>query len=394
MSCGNGSTIARRCWSGAPISASREIARRLEILGGYLIAYLNLDEVIRIIREEDEPKPALMKRFDLTDTQAEAILNMRLRALRKLEEMEIRRENDALIKEQKGLKGLLKSDDEQWAKIGDEIKGIKEKFSKKTPLGKRRTDFAEAPDVEADLEEMLTEKEPVTVVCSEKGWIRSMKGHLEDASGLVYKDGDRGKFVVKAMTTDKIMLFSSSGKFFTLEASKLPGGRGHGEPVRLMADVDAADSIVALFVHQPGAKRLLASTEGDGFVVLEDECVANTRKGKQVLNVKAPVEAQVCVVLPETADHVATIGENRKLLIFKLAEVPEMARGKGVRLQKFKDGGLSDAQCFKLKEGLSWIDSSGRSFSVTDLAEWIGERAQSGRLPPKGFPKNNRFANG
>jgi topoisomerase-4 subunit A len=371
-----------------------EIARRLEILGGYLIAYLNLDEVIRIIREEDEPKPALMKRFDLTDTQAEAILNMRLRALRKLEEMEIRRENDALIKEQKGLKGLLKSDDEQWAKIGDEIKGIKEKFSKKTPLGKRRTDFAEAPDVEADLEEMLTEKEPVTVVCSEKGWIRSMKGHLEDASGLVYKDGDRGKFVVKAMTTDKIMLFSSSGKFFTLEASKLPGGRGHGEPVRLMADVDAADSIVALFVHQPGAKRLLASTEGDGFVVLEDECVANTRKGKQVLNVKAPVEAQVCVVLPETADHVATIGENRKLLIFKLAEVPEMARGKGVRLQKFKDGGLSDAQCFKLKEGLSWIDSSGRSFSVTDLAEWIGERAQSGRLPPKGFPKNNRFANG
>jgi topoisomerase IV subunit A len=371
-----------------------EIARRLEVLGGYLIAYLNLDEVIRIIREEDEPKPALIKRFELTDTQAEAILNMRLRALRKLEEMEIRRENDTLIKEQKGLKGLLKSEEQQWAKITDEIKDIKDKFSKKTPLGRRRTDYAEAPDVEADLEEMLTEKEPVTVVCSEKGWIRAMKGHLEDFSTLAYKDGDQGKYVVKAMTTDKIMLLSSSGKFFTLDASRLPGGRGHGEPVRLMADMDAADQIVALFVYQPGAKRLLASTEGDGFIVAEDECVANTRKGKQVLNVKAPVEAQVCVPVPEGADHVATIGENRKMLILKLSEVPEMARGKGVRLQKFKDGGLSDAQVFKMKEGLTWIDSSGRAFSVTDLAEWKGERAQAGRMPPKGFPKNNRFGEG
>ncbi|MBL8789980.1 MAG: DNA topoisomerase IV subunit A [Rhizobiales bacterium] len=369
-----------------------EIARRLEVLGGYLIAYLNLDEVIRIIREEDEPKPALMKRFELTDVQAEAILNMRLRALRKLEEMEIRRENDSLIKEQKGLKGLLKSDEQQWARISDEIKGIKEKFSKKTALGRRRTDFAEAPDVEADLEEMLTEKEPVTVVCSEKGWIRAMKGHLEDTSALAYKDGDAGRFVVKAMTTDKIMLLSSSGKFFTLDASRLPGGRGHGEPVRLMADVDAADQIVALFVHQPGAKRLLASTEGDGFIVSEDECVANTRKGKQVLNVRAPVEAQVCVPVPDGSDHVATIGENRKMLILKLSEVPEMARGKGVRLQKFKDGGLSDAQAFRMKDGLTWVDSSGREFNVTDLAEWKGERAQAGRMPPKGFPKNNRFS--
>ena len=371
-----------------------EIARRLEVLGGYLIAYLNLDEVIRIIREEDEPKPALMKRFELTDVQAEAILNMRLRALRKLEEMEIRRENDSLIKEQKGLKGLLKSDELQWTKIGEEIKGIKEKFSKKTPLGRRRTDFAEAPDVEADLEEMLTEKEPITVVCSEKAWIRAMKGHLEDTSGLTYKDGDREKFVVKAMTTDKIMLLSSSGKFFTLDASKLPGGRGHGEPVRLMADVDAADQIVALFVYQPGAKRLLASSEADGFIVAEDECVANTRKGKQVLNVKAPVEAQVCVPVPEGSDHVATIGENRKMLILKIAEVPEMARGKGVRLQKFKDGGLSDARAFKMKEGLTWTDSSGREFNVTDLGEWKGERAQAGRMPPKGFPKNNKFVGG
>jgi topoisomerase-4 subunit A len=368
-----------------------EIARRLEILGGYLIAYLNLDEVIRIIRNEDEPKPALMKRFKLTDNQAEAILNMRLRALRKLEEMEIRTENDALIKEQKGLKALLKSDDLQWQQISEEIKAVKEKFSKKTPLGKRRTDFAEAPEIDLDLEQSMIEKEPITIVCSEKSWIRAMKGHIEDAATLSYKDGDQGKFVLNAQSTDKIMLFSSSGKFFTLEAGKLPGGRGHGEPVRLMADLDSTDSIVSLFVHAPGTKRLVASSEGDGFIVLEDECVATTRKGKQVLNVKPPSEAQVCTPVEESDSHVATVGDNRKLLIFKLSELPEMARGKGVRMQKFKDGGLSDARTFKLKEGLSWIDSSGRNFTVTELKDWLGERAQAGRLPPKGFPKNNSF---
>ncbi len=368
-----------------------EIARRLEILGGYLIAYLNLDEVIRIIRQEDEPKPVLMESFKLTDTQAEAILNMRLRALRKLEEMEIRTEHDGLTKEQKSLKALLASDESQWSSISDDIKEMKERFSKKTPLGRRRTDFAEAPDVDVDLDEATIEKEPVTVVCSEKGWIRAMKGHVEDASTLQYKDGDAGKFVVNAMTTDKIMLFSSSGKFFTLEASKLPGGRGHGEPVRLMADIDSTDSIIALFVYQAGTKRLLGSTEGDGFIVAQDECVANTRKGKQVLNVKAPVEALVCVAVAENDDHVASVGENRKLLIFPRKEVPEMTRGKGVRLQKFKDGGLADVRTFNLKEGLGWIDSSGRSWNVTDLAEWLGERAQAGRLPPRGFPKNNKF---
>lgn len=368
-----------------------EIARRLEILGGYLIAYLNLDEVIRIIREEDEPKPALMKRFKLTDNQAEAILNMRLRALRKLEEMEIRTENGNLAKEQKRLNALLKSDDQQWQQISEEIKAVKEKFSKKTPLGKRRTDFAEAPEIDLDLEQSMIEKEPVTIVCSEKNWIRAMKGHIEDTSTLSYKDGDQAKFVFTAQSTDKIMLFSSSGKFFTLEAGKLPGGRGHGEPVRLMADLDSTDSIVELFVHVPGTKRLLASTDGDGFIVLEDECVATTRKGKQVLNVKAPSEAQVCVCVGESDDHVATVGNNRKLVIFKLSELPEMSRGKGVRLQKFKDGGLSDARTFKLKEGLTWVDSSGRNFTVTELKDWLGERAQAGRLPPKGFPKNNRF---
>jgi topoisomerase-4 subunit A len=368
-----------------------DIARRLEILGGYLIAYLNLDEVIRIIREEDEPKPALIRRFKLTDNQAEAILNMRLRALRKLEEMEIRTENGNLVKEQRGLNALLKSDDQQWQQIAEEIKAVKEKFSKKTPLGKRRTAFAEAPEIDLDLEQSMIEKEPVTIVCSEKSWIRAMRGHIEDATTLSYKDGDRGKFILNAQSTDKIMLFSSSGKFFTLEAGKLPGGRGHGEPVRLMADLDSTDSIVALFVHVPGTKRLLASTDGDGFVVLEDECVATTRKGKQVLNVKAPSEALVCVPVEESDSHVATVGNNRKLLIFKLSELPEMTRGKGVRMQKFKDGGLSDARAFKLKEGLSWIDSSGRNFIVTELKDWLGERAQAGRLPPKGFPKNNRF---
>jgi topoisomerase-4 subunit A len=299
-----------------------EIARRLEILGGYLIAYLNLDEVIRIIRTEDEPKAVLMKRFNLTDTQAEAILNMRLRALRKLEEIEIRRENDALKKEEAGLKKLVKSEDAQWEHITGEIKETKEKYGKKTPLGKRRTDFAQAPEIDLDLEQAMIEKEPVTVVCSDKGWIRAMKGHLEDTSGLVYKEGDTGKFIVRAETTDSIMLFSSSGKFFTLDAAKLPGGRGHGEPVRLMADLEATDTIVALFVHKEGRKLLLAATDGSGFVVAEDECLANTRKGKQVMNVKMPVEAQVCRFIEDNADHIATIGENRKLLIFKRAEVP------------------------------------------------------------------------
>jgi topoisomerase IV subunit A len=368
-----------------------EIARRLEILEGYLIAYLNLDEVIRIIREEDEPKPSLIAAFKLTDMQAESILNMRLRSLRKLEEMEIRKEHASLTKEQMGLKGLLQSDDEQWERISDDIKKVKETYSKKTPLGRRRTDFAEAPDVGEVLEDMLIEKEPITVVCSEKGWVRGLKGHIEDTSTLIFKDGDKGHFAVKAMTTDKIMFFTSSGKFFTLDGAKLPSGRGHGEPLRLLADIDATEQIVALFVYQQGAKRILASTDGDGFIVNEDDCVANTRKGKQVLNVKVPAEALVCRPVIANADHVATIGENRKLLIFKLSELPEMARGKGVRLQKFKDGNLSDATTLNLKEGLKWIDSSGRDWNVTELLEWMGERAQAGKLPPKGFPKNNHF---
>lgn len=368
-----------------------EIARRLEILGGYLIAYLNLDEVIRIIREEDEPKPALMKRFELTDVQAEAILNMRLRALRKLEEMEIRKEHAGLKSEQSELNKLLKSDEAQWGRISAEIKDVKEKYSKKTALGRRRTEFAAAPTIDVDLEQAMIEKEPLTVVCSDKGWIRAMKGHLEDTSGIVYKEGDSAKFIARAWSTDRIMLLSSSGKFFTIEASRLPGGRGHGEPVRLIADIEATDTIVSMFVHVPGKQLLVASSEGNGFIVPADDCVASNRKGKQVLAVKPPVEAQVCIDVVDGADHVATIGDNRKMLIFPIAELPQMTKGRGVRLQKFKDGGLADVRTFKMADGLSWTDSSGRLFTVTDLKEWVGERAQAGRLPPKGFPRSNRF---
>lgn len=367
------------------------IARRLEVLGGFLVAYLNLDEVIRIIRESDEPKPALMGRFDLTETQAEAILNMRLRSLRRLEEIEIRREHEALGTEQGELEALMGSEDRQWARIADEIRTIRDRFGKSTELGRRRTDLAEPPEIVADLDQAMIEREPVTVVCSEKGWIRAIKGHLADASGLSYKEGDRGRFVIHAETTDKLLLFASSGKFFTLDAARLPGGRGAGEPVRLMADMEAADAIVALFVHRPGRRLVVASSDGNGFTVPEDECLAITRKGKQVLNVRVPAEAQACAVAPEGADHLAVVGENRKLLIFPLSEIPEMIRGRGVRLQKYREGGLADVKAFKLADGLSWRDSSGRTWTVNDLRDWIGTRAQAGRLPPKGFPRNNRF---
>jgi topoisomerase-4 subunit A len=369
----------------------REIAKRLEILDGYLIAYLNIDEVIRIIRREDEPKPVLMRRFKLNDVQAEAILNMRLRALRKLEEIEIRTEHGSLRNEQSTLNKLLKSDDAQWSRISEEIRTLKAKYAKTTPLGRRRTDFAAPPEVDFDAEQALVEREPVTIVCSEKGWIRTIKGHLENADDLAFKEGDRLKFLVPAETTDKIMLIATSGKFFTLDAARLPGGRGHGEPLRLMADFEVADRIVALFVHRPGRRLLIASSTGDGFIVQESECVATTRKGKQVLNVKPPAEARTCVIVDDKATHLAVIGDNRKLLIIPLKEIPEMSRGKGVRLQKYKEGGLSDAAAFNMKEGLAWTDSSGRNFLVTELRDWIGERAQAGRLPPKGFPKSNRF---
>ena len=369
-----------------------EIERRLEILGGYLIAYLNIDEIIRIIREEDEPKPVMMARFGLTDVQAEAILNMRLRALRKLEEFEIRKEFDGLSAEKAQIEALLASDKLQWKTISWEIAKVRDKFGKDTALGRRRTDFADAPDHadEAILEAMI-EKEPITVIVSEKGWLRAMKGHGLDLSTLAFKDGDRLKTAFPAQTTDKLIVFTTGGKFFTLGADKLPGGRGHGEPVRLMLDMEADQDIVDVFVHDPERRLLLASWQGNGFVVPEAEVIANTRKGKQVMAVKAPDEAKLCVTV--TGDHVAVIGENRKLLAFPLADVPEMARGKGVRLQKYKDGGVLDIKTFALDEGLSWLDSAGRTYlkPKAELAEWLGARASAGRMVPKGFPRTGKF---
>lgn len=369
-----------------------KIAKRLEALEGYLIAYLNLDEVIRIIREEDEPKAELMKAFKLSDNQAEAILNMRLRSLRKLEEMEIRTEHKELSAEQKALKGLLKSDDAQWAKIADEIKEVKATFGPKTALGRRRSTFSNPPAVTYVPPEAIIEREPITIVCSAKGWIRSMKGHVGPDTEIKYKEGDSERFVIHAETTDKLILFATDGRFFTLTADKLPGGRGHGEPLRLLIDMEEGREIVALFVHQPGRKLLVASHEGNGFVVPEDEVVAMRRAGKQVLNVSGTDEAVACVVVK--GDHVAAMGENRKLLIFPLAEVNEMTRGKGVRLQKYKDGGLGDIKCFHLKEGLTVYDRSERARLFTDLKEWLGQRAQAGRLPPKGYPSGYKFGGG
>lgn len=366
-----------------------KIERRLEVLEGYLIAYLNLDEVIRIIRFEDEPKQELMRTFKLSDVQAEAILNMRLRALRKLEEMEIRTQNDTLVAERGDLKKLLKSDKAQWSHIASEIKDIRIKFGKKTELGRRRSDFGEAPVVEVDIATAMIEKEPVTVVLSAKGWIRAMRGHLDDTSGLQFKEGDALKRARPASTTDTLVLFATNGKFYSLGVDKLPGGRGNGEPVRLMIEMEENHDIVEMFVHQPGRKLLVASSAGYGFIVSEDDVVAMTRKGKQVLNVSEPDEALVCA--PADGDMVAVIGENRKMLCFPLKDLNEMSRGRGVRLQRYKDGGMADAKTYSKDEGLTWIDSSNRTWTVTELRDWTGTRAQAGRLPPKGFPKANRF---
>ncbi len=368
------------------------IQHRLEVLGGLLIAYLNLDEVIRIIRYEDEPKPALMETFALTDVQAEAILNMRLRNLRKLEETEIRSENEALSAERDQIEALLGSEGKQWDTVAWEIRNVRKTFGPDTELGRRRTSFAEAPvHAEVDIQTAMIEREPITVVVSQKGWIRAMRGHLADMASLTFKEGDALKSAFHAETTDKILFFSTAGRFYTLTADKLPGGRGQGEPLRLMADMADGEDVVAVFAHRPDRKLLLVSTEGKGFVVAEADVLANTRKGKQVMSVDGKEEARLCV--GADGDHVAVIGENRKLLVFPLAQVPEMARGKGVRLQRYKDGGVSDARVFAGEAGLSWVDSSGRSFtrSLAELKDWLGDRAQAGRLPPTGFPRSNRF---
>ena len=363
------------------------------MLGGFLVAYLNLDRVIKIIRNEDEPKPLLMRSFRLTDVQADAVLNMRLRNLRKLEEIEIRKEDKELRAERKRLNELLGSTSQQWSRIAEQIKEVRGKLGPKSALGKRRTSFAAAPEHdESAIEQALVEREPITVVVSEKGWIRALRGIVTDLSGVVFKTDDRLKFAFPAETTSKCLVLASNGRFYTLDAARLPGGRGHGEPVRLFIDLEQEADLVSVFRYQGGRKLLAASWHGRGFIVPEDECVANTRKGKQVLNVTPPDAARAIAIVE--GELVATIGENRKMLLFPLDQVPEMGRGRGVRLQRYKDGGLSDIKTFKADEGLSWTDGAGRVFSLTlkELADWRGNRADAGRLAPKGFPRSNKFS--
>src|SRR6201993_2962098 len=368
-----------------------QIERRLEILGGYLIAYLNIDKVIKIIRTEDEPKPVLMKTFKLSDLQAESILNMRLRNLRKLEEMEIRTEDKNLRNELKGIKALLASETEQWSAVGEQVRKVRDMFGPKTPLGKRRTTFAAPPEHDrAAIEEAFVEREPVTVVVSEKGWVRTMKGHMADLSGLAFKTDDKLDHAFFAESTSKLLVFATNGKFYSLDVAKLPGGRGHGEPIRMFIDMDQDAVIVSLFVNKGERKFLIANSDGQGFVVKEEDCVGNTRKGKQVLNVDMPNEARA--ITSVTGDQVAVIGSNHKMVIFPLDQVPEMARGRGVRLQKYSSASLSDVTTFDSREGLAWKDSAGRDQSMTmkELADWRGNRADAGRLA-HGLPKSNRF---
>jgi topoisomerase-4 subunit A len=370
----------------------KQIAHRLEVLGGYLIAYLNIDKVIKIIRNEDEPKPVLMKAFKLTDVQAEAILNMRLRNLRKLEEFEIRKEDKELRAEKKALDELVGSEKKQWEKVAEQIRELKEKYGRKTPLGKRRTEFAAAPEHdEAAIEEAMVVREPITVVLSDKGWVRALRGHVEDLSNIAFKQDDKLKLSFFAETTSKFLVLGTNGRFYTIEAAKLPGGRGHGEPMRLFIDLEQEADIVTMFPFVGGRKFIVASHQARGFIVAEEECLGTTRKGKTVLNVKAPDEARaMCTV---EGEQVATIGDNRKMVVFPLEQLPEMARGAGVRLQRYKDGGLSDVKTFRGAEGLTWKDASDRTFSLTlkELADWRGNRADAGRLAPKGFPRSNKF---
>ncbi|MGJ4928079.1 DNA topoisomerase IV subunit A [Bradyrhizobium sp. HKCCYLS2038] len=369
----------------------KQIENRLEILGGYLIAYLNIDEVIRIIRTEDEPKPVLMKTFKLTEVQAEAILNMRLRSLRKLEEMEIRTEDKNLRGELKGINALLGSEELQWAKVGEQVKTVRDLFGPKTPLGKRRTNFADAPEHDlAAIEEAFIEREPVTVVVSDKGWVRTLKGHVADLSNLQFKTDDQLGQAFFAENTSKVLLFATNGKFYSLDVGKLPGGRGHGEPIRMFIDLDQDASIVSMFVTKGERKFLVAASDGQGFVVKEEDCLSNTRKGKQVLNVTAPAEARAITTV--TGDQVAVIGTNHKMVVFGLDQVPEMARGRGVRLQKYTSAQLSDVTTFEQKQGLAWKDSAGRDqgLSWKELADFRGNRADAGRVAA-GLPKSNKF---
>jgi topoisomerase IV subunit A len=365
------------------------VARRIEILGGQIVVYLNLDEVIRIIREDDDPKAALMARWDLSEVQAEAILNMRLRALRRLEEAAIRRELAALSAEQRRLDALLASERRQWRAIAGELRATAAEFGGDTPLGRRRTTFAAAPEPVDLPAEALVEGQPVTVLCSEKGWIRAVKGHNVAAGEQKYKEGDGPRFAVAAETTDRLVVFAGSGRFYAIAVDRLPGGRGHGEPLRLMIDLANDDDIVAMFPYRPG-RLLVAASDGRGFLVDAEAAVAQTRAGRHVLTPGKGARARICVPVAG-ADAAAFVGDNRKMLVLRLDEIPEMSRGRGVILQRYRTGGLADAKALRLAEGLSWRHGEARTRTETDLTPWLGARGAAGRLAPTGFPRSNRF---
>ncbi|MGZ5792033.1 MAG: DNA topoisomerase IV subunit A [Croceibacterium sp.] len=371
----------------------QKIADRLELVEGFIIAFLNLDRIIAIIRTEDEPKPVMMAEFGLTDRQAEAILNMRLRSLRKLEEMELRKEHDALLAERAELEKLLESPARQRTRLKRDLAALRKDYAEDTALGRRRTTIAEAaPTVEFSMDAMI-EKEPVTVILSQRGWIRAARGHLPLDGDFKYKEGDGPAFAVHGQTTDKLLLAADDGRFFTVGADRLPGARGFGEPIRNTLDIDAEAQIVSLIVHKPETQLLLASSAGKGFAAVTDELLAETRKGRQVVNLKPGQKLVVARPIAPEHDHVAVVGDNRKLVIFHLEELPVMARGQGVTLQRYRNGGLSDATTLKLDEGLSWAmgGESGRTRTEDDVREWKVARGAAGRLPPRGFPKDNRF---
>ncbi len=367
----------------------KKIDHRLEVLEGYIVAFLNLDRVIEIIRNENDPKLTLITEFELSDTQAEAILNMRLRSLRKLEEIELRKEHEVLLIERANLEDLLNDETIQWKKISSQLRETQKLFGKNNENGKRRSEFAEAIEFEDVPIEAMIEREPITIVCSEMSWIRAMKGHIDLKQDLKFRDGDTDKFLFHAESTDKISIFATNGRFYTLSCSQLPGGRGMGEPLRLMLDIPNDVDIVDVFVTKENRKFLVASSKGDGFIISETETNAQTKNGKQILNLKDGAKAIVCKTL--NGDHIACIGENRKMLIFPISDLPEMTRGKGVRMQKYKDGGLSDASTFNISSGLSWRDPADRQRTETKLEDWISKRASSGRMAPRGFPRDNKF---
>ena len=362
-----------------------KVARRLEMLEGYIIVFLNLDEVIRIIREDDHPKQALMARFELTDNQATAILDMRLRSLRRLEEMELRRERDALIEEQEGLHALMASEEIQWQTISSEIKEMKKQFVK---TDKRRTILGEIPEIDFDPTDILTEKEPITVICSANGWVRAMKNHVDLEQEFKFKDGDEKAFAFHAESTDKILAFADNGRFYTLAGDKLPKGRGFGEPLNLMVDFPTDAKLVAMF-KAGSDKMLIASDAGYGFVVETEQAIAQTRTGKQVLNLSGGAKAVACC--PADGNSVAVVGVNRKMIVFDIEEVPVLGRGKGVILQRYKEGQLADIKVFNKEDGLSWQMGGGRTRTEHDLITWTAKRGGAGKMPPTGFPRPARF---